>query len=219
MFITSIKRILYKRSIEEKVNKTLKILFVFQGIFVFASALLGPLHAIYVKRFVQDPIMISFSITVFLLSSTFMTVMISRYDDIQNKQIMLMVSYFMRALLWILHVYVTSFGMLLFLLVLIGIADSLGSNIFSVVFAEHLDEKRHVRDYAYWNLVATPLTAIATLIGGVIAQFWGFEVLFMSMAVLAMISFTGIGLQKKEFFENKIDDVPVNLEVIAIPSY
>lgn len=59
----------------------LKILFISNGIFVFADRLLGPLYAIFVEKFDTNILSVSFSWFIFMLSATLFTLIISKYGD------------------------------------------------------------------------------------------------------------------------------------------
>lgn len=106
-------------------NKALKILFIYNGVFVLAGSLLGPLYAIYVEKF------------------------------------------------------------------------QLGTPAFEVIFAEHLDEGKHIADYSDWKLISNIMLALGTLIGGVIVSKFGFTPLFLLMSSLAVISFIGVILKPR----------------------
>ena len=59
----------------------LKILFISNGIFVFADRLLGTLYAIFVEKFDTNILSVSFSWFIFMLSATLFTLIISKYGD------------------------------------------------------------------------------------------------------------------------------------------
>ncbi len=71
----------------KKINKSLKILFLFNGNFVFASTLLGLLYAVYVETIDTEVLSISITLASFLLLATLFTFFVSkRGDSIREKE-------------------------------------------------------------------------------------------------------------------------------------
>lgn len=198
-----IYKILYFKRIREEVNHTLLVLFVSNGIFLFAASLLGPLYALYVEHLIRDPFDISLSVAVALFASTMMTFILSRKQEIKSKKKLLMFSYLTRSIVWLLFIFINRFELLILAQIILGLADSVGINMFSVIFAEHLNEKRKAKDYAYWNMIASPATAIAILVGGAFVGLFGFKVLFVMMSCLALTSTIIVGLQPDHFFSQE----------------
>jgi MFS family permease len=106
--------------------------------------------------------------------------------------------YLVRAISWISLIFVNSMGALITIQILLGLGESLGSSAFSAIFAEHLDRNKHVKEYASWHLVSTLLGAASTLIGGLIVSIFGFNILFITMSLLAMASFIGVVVKPRK---------------------
>jgi MFS family permease len=174
-------------------NKSLKTLFTFNAIFVFASYLLGPLYAIFVKNIVGDVLAISITTSVLLVSTTLFTYLISKYGDkVKEKEYLLIAGYFVRAVVWFLFIFANSLQTIIILQSLLGMGEAFGSSSFSAIFAEHLDRNQHVHEYANWHLTSTLVGSISTVVGGIIVSRFGFSYLFLLMSILATISFFGI---------------------------
>ncbi|MDO8621327.1 MAG: MFS transporter [Candidatus Levybacteria bacterium] len=176
----------------------LKILFISNGIFVFADSLLGPLYAVFVQKFADGVLAISISWTAFLISTTLFTFLISRVGDKIRKDDMLMASFIVRAIVWLSYIFVGNIPQLIALQIFLGIGEALGSPSFSAIFAEHLDKNHHVQEYADWRLIANIVTAVGTMLGGLIVAKLGFEYLFLAMSLLAVISFLEILQRSKK---------------------
>lgn len=180
-------------------NKTLKILLFFNSIFVFASALLGPLFAIFVEGINSDVISISIVWSIFLLSATFFMLLIRKYGDrVKEKKNLLITGYLIRAIVWFIYPFVPSLEILLLLQVLLGLGEALGTPAYDALFAKHLDQNKSVEEYTDRKLAVNFVNAIAVIVGGIIVAKFGFIVLFFIMGVLALISFFGILMQLKK---------------------
>lgn len=183
-------------------NKFLKTLFVSNGLFVFASSLLVPIFAIFTKNFNTNLVFIGSTVSISLLSSTFFLLGArSLGDKIQNKSTLIIVSFLIRACVWVSYIFVGNIFQILLLQVLLGLGEALGSPSFDVLVAEHLDEGKHVKDYATWKLIVNFAAALGAILGSVIVSLTNFDVLFALMALLALCSAVlfYFGIQKNKF--------------------
>ena len=182
-------------------NRALQTLYTFNGLFMFAGSLLGPLYAVFADRFTVGVFGISASWAMFMFSSTVFEFVIAKYGDrVMQKRTYLMLGMAIRSGAWFGFMFVDSLTMLLALQVVIGLGDALGSPVFEAIFAEHLDPGRHIREYSNWRIVANGVTVAGTLLGGWIVAALGFTPLFMIMSGLALAAFLGIRLQRQHEF-------------------
>lgn len=179
-------------------KNALKILFISNGIFVFADRLLGPLYAIFAEKFDANVISVSFSWFVFMISATFFTLIVSKFGDrIKEKEYMLITGFIIRVISWILYIFTTNIFMFLLIQVLLGIGEAIGSPAFDSIFAKHLRKGKEVREYSNWKLVQNFSLAIASLIGGFVVYFLSFRVLFILMAILGTLSAVIVFIQPR----------------------
>lgn len=178
-------------------NQTLKILYIYNGIFVFAMSLLGPLYAIFVSKIDNDVLAISWSTAATIVSSTVFTFLISKIPDRnQDERLMLMVGYMARSLGWLLFVFVDNLWQIILIQILLGFGEGIATPAFQSMFAEHLDKNHHISDYSYWQLIANGCMIAAVIIGGLIVKYYGFNSLFISMSILAFISYLGVSFKR-----------------------
>ena len=181
------------------INKSLRLLFLSNSLLVFASALLGPLYAIFVTEIDEKILSISFSWFAFLASSIFFTYLVGKYGDkIKEKEYLLLGGYIVRAVVWVFFIFISNIQELIILQILLGIGDALGSPSFDTIFATHLDKGRHVFNYSTWKIIEKIAIASGTLIGGVIVSMFGFSPLFVIMSLIALISFFIVLFQPRE---------------------
>ncbi len=182
-----------------KVNKSLKVLFTLNSIFVFAASLLGPLYAIYVQGIDNKVITISASWAVFMISSTVFMYFISKYGDkIKEQEYLLAGGFLVRSLAWLGYLFVSNLTGLILIQILLGLGEALGTPAWGAIFAKHLDGKREIMDFSQWNIINNLAIAVATLIGGVFVTLFGFNFLFVLMSLLALISFIGVLLTPRK---------------------
>lgn len=179
-------------------NRSLKTLFIFNGIFVFAGSFLGPLYAIFVEKFDTSVFSISLTWSSYLFSVFIFTLLVSKVGDkIKEKEYLLILGYVIRAIAWLLFLFVSNIYHLILLQVLIGFGEALGGPAFDAIFAEHLNKDQHIEEYSDWKIVSNATTSIGTLIGGTVVTFFGFNYMFVLMSFLAIISGIGLYLQPR----------------------
>lgn len=176
----------------------LKILFVSNGIFVLATSLLGPLYALYVEKINKGILNISVSWAVFLISATIFTFIISKIGDHHRKDGFLITGYLIRAVVWIMYIFVSNMPQLILLQILLGLGEAIGTPTFDAIFAEHLEDHHHVEEYSDWSLIRNISTALGTIGGGLVVSSFGFKPLFIFMAFFALISVFGIAFRPKK---------------------
>jgi MFS family permease len=179
-------------------NKALNTLFVYNGIFVFATSLLGPLYAVFVETIDSNIIYVSLSWSAFLASSTLCMLLMRNYvDRIVEREYLLMGGYLIRAIVWFTFPLITTIEVLILLQVLLGIGEALGTPAYDAIFAEHLESNKHVKNYTDWKLITNVVGAIAIIIGGLLVSEFGFAILFYLMGILASISFLGVYMKPR----------------------
>lgn len=179
-------------------NSALKILFIYNGIFVFAAGLLGPLYALFVGTIDKNILSVSLSWSAFLISTTISMLLLRKFgDELKEKEYLLLAGFLFRALAWFAFPFISTISALILLQILLGIGEALGSPAFDAIFAEHLDDGFHIREYTDWKLIANIASAVAIIIGGIIIKYCGFSALFFSMGSLALISFFGVLLRPR----------------------
>lgn len=173
-----------------QINRSLKILFLCNSIFVFSSHLFGPLYAVFVEKIGGGVIAISTSWSVFMLSATLTMFLVSKFGDrVKEKEYLLAGGFLLRALAWLGYLAVGNFTGLIVIQIILGIGEAIGTPAWSALFAKHLDNKHEVSDYSNWNILANAVSSVSTLLGGFIVTFFGFNSLFLIMAGLALFSF------------------------------
>jgi MFS family permease len=174
-------------------NKILRVLFLYNGVFVLAGSLLGPLYALYVEKLDTGILPVSISWATFLASTTFFTYFISKMGDrLKHKRFLLIAGYLVRAFCWFFMALISNIEQLVLIQFILGIGEALGSPAFDTIFAEHLDTNKHIMDYSDWKVISNGILVLGTLAGGFIVSRFGFHYLLFGMSGLAIISFVGV---------------------------
>lgn len=176
-----------------KINKSLKTLFIINSIFVFGSSLFGPLYAIYVQGIDNKIVTVSLSWAVFMVSSTVFMYFVSKYGDkIKEQEYLLAGGFLVRSIAWFSYLFVSNISGLILVQIVLGLGEALGTPSWNAIFARHLDGHKEIMDYSSWNIINNLIVAGSTILGGVLVTLFGFNVLFVAMSMLALVSFVGV---------------------------
>ena len=175
-----------------KINKSLKVLFTLNSIFVFGGSLFGPLYAIYVQGLDNKIVTVSLSWAVFMISSTVFMYFVSKYGDkVKEQEYLLAGGFLVRAIAWLGYLFVTNVTGLIVVQIILGLGEALGTPAWNAIFAKHLDGHKEIMDYSNWNIINNLLVALSTILGGVLVTYFGFSVLFLAMSMLALVFLWG----------------------------
>lgn len=170
-------------------NFYLRTIYFSNGIFVFAHSLVVPIFALFLANFKVDIIQISLTSTIFLVSTGFFLLFLTLIGDkLHHNTVLLVFAFLVRATVWFGYIFATRIEHVYILQIFAGLGEAIGSTIFAVIVAEHLDEGNHVENYSVWNLIQSIAAGIAAVSGGFIVEKFGFNYLFALMSFLAIIS-------------------------------
>lgn len=171
-------------------SKSLRVLFIANGIFVFASTLLGPLYVLFTQEYISQSINIAtFSWAIFLLSSSFVSMIIGKFGNkLKETEYFLILGYILRGFVWILFPIIDNFVELIIAQIVIGIGEAVGSPAYDSLFARHVSNASMIKDYSNWKIISNISNGIAVICGGFVVQYFGFEFLFPTMGILALVS-------------------------------
>lgn len=167
-------------------NNSLKLLLAINSVFVLSANLLGPLYAVYIEGLGGSITMVSGTWSVMLISVTLTNLILIKYGDrVKEHEHFLLSGFILRTVAWLSFVYASNIFHIIFIQIIIGVGEAVGSTGFDAIFAEHLDRARHIRDYATWKTLSSLIAALATMIGGLIVTQYGFNPMFYLMSIVA----------------------------------
>ena len=169
-------------------NNSLKLLLTTNAIFVFADNLFGPLYAVYLQHLNNSIAIVSGTWSIKLFTTTITNLVLAKLGDhVREHEYLLITGYFIRAVSWFAFAFASDLSHIIFIQVLLGIGEAVGSTGFDTIFAEHLDRSRHIHDYATWQSISNIVAAVATILGGLVVTTFGFTPLFYIMGLIAFI--------------------------------
>jgi MFS family permease len=158
------------------------------GLWAFGEGMLGPLFAIFGERVGGNVLEISWAWAVYLIVFGSLVILAGRYSDKVNKGRLMVAGFGLNAALTFCYLLVNSPASLLALQAGLGVAAALATPTWDALYARYEDRKH---DGATWGIGDGSIRVLAgtgLLIGGVIVTATSFEMLFMIMGTVQVMS-------------------------------
>lgn len=173
-----------------KPNFLYRILVSSYGLSTFSEGIIMPIYAIFVQRIGGDILDASGAIAVFLIVSGIATILIHRQKWSQKNRIRLMVYGWLIWVIGIAGYFLISSTLTLFATqILIALGNSIANPAFDAELDDHTDEDIKSYEWGLFEALQDIFSGIAAIIGGVIATFFGFQMLILFMVLAATLSF------------------------------
>lgn len=171
-------------------NRDLRILFLANAIFTFAGMLLVPVFALFVVKSGGGAELAGVLFGISFLVSALVDLILIRLKDKRFLGLrLLQINYLVRGLAWLLLAFISSVPTIILAQIIIGVTNAIGGIAFNCLVSEHLDGKKHIQEWGYWDLIVNPVVAVASALSGFLAVRFGFSSLFFIMSLLAFGSF------------------------------
>jgi MFS family permease len=159
------------------------------GLILIASAMLGPIYALFVDKVGGDILDAGFAGAAFSLAAGFTVIISGKLTDkIKEKELILVVGYVIMGLGFLSYIVVSSMWMLLIAQIVIGFGEAIYVPAFDAVYSKHLEEDNIGSQWGAWESMNYFATAGGAVVGGFVATKFGFSPLFVIMAILSIAS-------------------------------
>lgn len=170
-------------------NKALKVLLSTNALIFIAGAMLAPIYALFVDEIGGDLLDASMTGGIFALAAGITTLAAGKYaDKVKESELIVVLGYLIIAIAYVLFIFVDSIFMLFLVQIFMGIGSAIYAPAFDALYSKHLDKRRAGTQWGAWESMAYFTTAAGAGIGGLIVNRFGFDTLFIIMALLAFIS-------------------------------
>lgn len=170
-------------------NRALRILLATNAMVLVAGAMLGPIYALFVEEIGGTILHAGITGGVLALAAGMTTLVAGKYaDKIKEDELIVTFGYAMMGLGFMFYIFVNSIWSLLLVQVIIGFAEALYSPAFDALYSKHLTRKKAGREWGAWEAMNYFSIAFGAVIGGFIVMHFGFNVIFVIMALLCFSS-------------------------------
>lgn len=170
-------------------NKVIRTLLLAEGFFLFASGLLGPIWAVYIGKIGGDILEASGAFGVFMLTAALVTYFLGKFEDQQrHKTKFIMLGYLLGSIGFTGYLFVSNTTSLLIVQVIQGLAIAIKDPAYDGLFSK-LAKKHLTLSWGEWEAMDYLTTGLSAIVGGFIANIYGFKVLILIMVIFSLLGF------------------------------
>lgn len=169
-------------------RRELRTLFWADSLANFAAGLFGPIYAVFVEEIGGDLLTAGAAYSVFAIVSGLAMYLISKWENrSKHKEMILIFSYFLSTLGFLGYLFVKTPIHLFIVQIIFGISVAFCWPVFDGLFSKWLDKGKFVYQWGSYDALWSILSGISALIGGALANFYGFRFLFFIMFFISLI--------------------------------
>lgn len=177
-----------------KINVIIKILILSDFLLFAASQLMAPIFAI----FITDKIIgaglteIGIASALFLISKSIFEmpvgIMIDKTKSEKDDLYSAILGTILTGIVFILYIYVNQIWQLYTLQILLGIAGAIAYPGWCSIFTKHVDKGKEAFEWSLYDVMLGVGMAGAAALGGLAAELFGFNILFIVIAILTFLA-------------------------------
>lgn len=166
----------------------IKILLVSDALVNLGLGMIGPIYAIFVAEIGGDLLDASWAYFTYMFTSGFIMYILSFWENkIHHKERLVALGYSLTAIGSLGYVFVYDQFTLLIVQTVLGFAGAILNPAFDAIYAHYTEKEEEASDWGTWEAMGFITTALAALIGGYMADLFGFKVLFIIMFIFSVI--------------------------------
>ncbi len=179
-------------------HKILKILITSSIFYNFTAGMLGPIYALFALQIGGDILVASTAIAIYTAVIGALILIFGRFEDKLDKKKVFIAGRAINVVGIAGYIFVSSPTDLFIVQGILGIAIAMMNPTFEALYSRGLRKGHEAFEWSVWEGSINLVVAAAAIIGGLVAATLGFKVLFIFMAVTALLGFvTATFLTKK----------------------
>ena len=117
------------------------------------------------------------------------TLVSGKYSDrMKENELIIVLGYAIMGIGFLLYIWVNTITFLFIVQVIAGLGEAIYSPAFDAVYSKHLDGHKSGTQWGAWESMNYFTAAIGAIIGGSLVTLFGFQTLFVIMAMLCFSS-------------------------------
>jgi MFS family permease len=187
-------------------KRGLKVLLFSDAFMNLALGMIGPIYAIFVEQIGGDILDASWAFFTYMFTAGIVMYLISKWEDrIKQKEKLIFIGYALSSIGCFFYIFVYNQFTLLITQIVLGLSIAILTPAFDSVYSHYVIKKEEASNWGIWESMSYIVTAIAAIIGGYIADLYGFRVLFVIMFIISLFAtFKSVSLFKKKKDLNEI---------------
>ena len=182
-------------------QRELKILLLASALSMLAGGLFGPIYAVFVEEIGGDLLTAGAAYAAFAIAAGILVFFISRWEDhVKHQEKLVVIGYFLSSIGFLGYLLIKTPLHLFIVQIILGIGEAVGIPAYDGLYSKHLDKGKFVSEWGLWESMYYIVLGISALIGGFLANIYGFKLLFTIMfilSILGLIASTFLVVKKK----------------------
>jgi len=171
------------------INKSLLALICTGGTIYLTAAMTGPFYAVYVGQVGGDFEVAGVAVAILFFVRGLASIFISRFENkFKETEYFLTIGGILRTFGFLGYIFAKTpihLGLISFIL---GLADAIIYPAADALFSRHVKKGQDVAQWGWWEVMESWGTATGALAGGFIATAFGFNGVFITMALVSAIN-------------------------------
>ncbi|USN53849.1 MAG: MFS transporter [Candidatus Nomurabacteria bacterium] len=168
-------------------KRGIKVLLISDAWINLALGMIGPIYAIFVEDIGGDLLDASWAYSVYMITAGVVMFLLGKWEDrAKHKEKFVVIGYALISLACFMYIFVNSQIMLLFTQAVLGLSLAVLSPSFDAIYSHFVKRKEEASNWGIWEAMSYVVTAIAAIIGGYVADGFGFRTLFIVMFVISL---------------------------------
>lgn len=168
-------------------KKGIKVLLISDGLTNLALGMIGPIYAIFVEKIGGDILDASWAYSTYLITAGVVMYLLSKWEDrAKHKEKFIVIGYGLTSIGCLLYFFVYNQATLLVTQAVLGLSIALLNPAFDAIYSHYVKAKEEVSDWGIQEALSYVITAVAAIIGGYIADGFGFKTLFIVMFIVSL---------------------------------
>jgi len=184
-------------------NRALRILLITDCMVWLASAMIGPIYAIFVEQIRGNVMDAGITGGIYALAAGLTTIVSGAYSDrIKKSERVIVLGYVLVGFTYLLFTLVDSMMSLLMVQTFLGISAGVYAPVYKAIYSRNLDENKECTGWSFWEASTYFAIAGGASLGGFLAYFCGFNAVFVTMAALCFASAACLHILSRHVFLN-----------------
>jgi sugar phosphate permease len=155
---------------------------------VFVIGMFAPFYAVFVEKIGGNIAWAGFSWAILSIVTGVLILLFTNLEvKVKEQELLLALGYILRGAVFVSYAFMGSLTQLLFTQVLWGIAAAIGVPAFDAVYQSHTSQEEAIGQWGGWEGISSIATGIAALLGGLLIQSFGYNVVFIGMAGISFM--------------------------------
>lgn len=170
-------------------NSRIRLLLIMDSYYLLAGAMLGPIYALFVDEIGGDLLDASFTFFIYNMASGFTSLFFSKYADTsKHPEKIVAMGRLLVGLGYIAYIFVANTTQLFLVQILIGVGVASAAPAYDGIFTVAADKHKESREWGAWESMYYFTSAFGAVIGGFVVTIFGFDIMFLIMALLMMVT-------------------------------